>query len=181
MHNTTQHIPYISIIAAVGRARELGARGTLLWRIPEDLRYFHDTTVGHPVIMGLTTYRSLPPQARPLPKRTNIVLMTPAELADFDAPAGVVAAHSLDDALDYARDVARETGVDEVFVIGGASVYAQALPLADRLYITEVDADFPEADVFFPAYADLFVRKINVRTSCDENYRYTFNILEKDI
>lgn len=169
----------VSIIAAVGRGRELGAGNEILWNIPEDFAYFQKVTTGHPVIMGRKTYESLPQKARPLPKRTNIVLMHQEELADFDAPEGVVVAHSLDDAIAYAQDVARETGKGEVFVIGGGYVYTQALARADRLYITEIDADFPDAEVFFPAYEDLFVREVSVRTSRDENYRYTFKILEK--
>ncbi len=170
-----------SIIAAVGRNRELGARNALLWHIPEDFKHFQQTTKGHPVIMGRATYESLPQKARPLPKRTNIVLMRPTELSTFDAPAGVVAAHSLDDALVYAQDVARDTGVDEVFVIGGGSVYAQALPIADRLYITEIDADFPGADVFFPPYKDVFSRVVSERTGSDDNFTYTFKSLERAV
>lgn len=170
-----------SLIAAVGRNRELGGGNDMLWHIPEDYRYFQETTKGHPVVMGLKTYQSLPPSSRPLPERTNIVLMAPEELPAFDAPEGVVAAHSLEDALAYAQDVARDTGVDEVFVIGGGSVYAQALPLADRLYITEIDAEFPDAEVFFPAYKDAFPRVVRQRASSDNNYRYVFKVLEKDV
>ncbi len=168
----------ISLIAAVGRNRELGAKNDMLWHIPEDYKYFMTTTKGHPVVMGLKTWQSLPARSRPLPGRTNIVLMRPEELADFDAPAGVVAAHSLEEALDYARDVARDTGVDEVFVIGGGGVYAQALPLAQRLYITEIDADFPQAEVFFPPYEDVFTREVSVRASGDAHFTYVFRVLE---
>ncbi len=169
----------ISMIAAVGRNRELGAKNDMLWHIPEDFQYFQKTTMGHPVIMGRATYESLPTGVRPLSGRTNIVLMHSEELADFVAPTGVVAAHTLEDALDYARDVARDTGVDEVFVIGGGNVYAQALSHAQRLYITEIDADFPQADVFFPSYKGVFVREVSARASSDAHFTYTFKILEK--
>ncbi len=169
----------ISMIAAVGRNRELGANNDMLWHIPEDFAYFHRVTRGHPVIMGRATYQSLPESARPLPKRTNIVLMHPEERESFSAPPGVAVAHTLDEALAYGCDVARDSGVSEVFIIGGGSVYALAMPVAHRLYITEIDAEFPEATVFFPPYKTEFPRVMSTRSSHDENFSYTFNVLER--
>jgi dihydrofolate reductase len=132
--------PAISIIAAVGKNRELGKGGKLLWHIPEDMRRFKTLTTGHPVIMGRKTYESI---GKPLPGRTNIVL---TQHAGFET-TGVIAATSLDDALQAARD----TKTDEIFVIGGAQIYTQTIGMADTLYLTIVGRTY-DADAFFPEY-----------------------------
>ena len=133
----------ISLIAAVARNRALGKDGQLLWHLPEDMRYFRETTRGKPVIMGRKTWESLPDAFRPLPGRRNIVISrNPAYDAD-----GATLVGSLEEAVRLTQDDA------EVFVIGGAEIYRQALPLAQRLYLTEVAGDF-EADVFFPEYPE---------------------------
>ena len=112
----------VSIIVAVAENGVIGDKNTLLWHISEDLKHFKAVTTGHPVIMGRKTYESL---GRPLPNRTNVVITRQqAEIA------GCTVAHSLGEAL------ALFPGDDEVFVIGGAQIYAQALPLADRFYLT---------------------------------------------
>lgn len=169
--------PRTSIIAAIGRQREIGAHGGLLWHIPGDMAYFRSVTAGKPVMMGRRTYDSLPPRFRPLPGRTNIVLQRADEMPP--AEENVVVAHTIDDALAAARRMAEESGADEVFVIGGGSVYAQALPYADRLYLTVVDADFPDADTFFPPYEAMFPRVVSECADSDDNFRYTFVIREK--
>lgn len=169
----------ISIIAAIGANRELGAAGDLLWQIPEDLKRFQLLTRGCPVIMGLKTYMSLPDAVRPLSGRTNIVLMQPEELASFDAPEGVVAAHTLADAVAFAEDVVRENDGREVFVIGGGSVYAQALERANRMYLTHVDASFDNADVFFPEWDVGQWVIMERRVSRDKNYQYEFVTYDK--
>ncbi|MGE0253178.1 MAG: dihydrofolate reductase [Alphaproteobacteria bacterium] len=135
----------LSLIAAVARNGVIGADGGLPWRIPADLRRFRALTMGKPVVMGRKTYVSI---GRALPGRANIVLTRdPAFRAD-----GVETAADLDTALTLARRRAAEAGADEVFIIGGAEIYAAALPFADRLYLTEVDADIA-GDAHFPAYA----------------------------
>ena len=132
----------ISLIAAVAQNRALGKDGQLLWHLPEDMRYFRETTRGKPVIMGRKTWESLPDVFRPLRGRRNIVISrNPA----YDAP-GATLAGSLEEAVRLAQDDA------EVFVIGGAEIYRQALPLAQRLYLTEVARDF-DADAFFPEFS----------------------------
>ena len=132
----------ISLIAAVARNRALGKDGQLLWHLPEDMRYFRETTRGKPVIMGRKTWESLPDAFRPLPGRRNIVISrNPA----YEAP-GATLAGSLEEAVRLTQDDA------EVFVIGGAEIYGQALPLAQRLYLTEVAHDFA-ADAFFPEFS----------------------------
>lgn len=129
----------IKIIAAIGKNYELGGKNALLWHLPGDMRFFRETTRGATVIMGRLTYESI---GRPLPKRRNIVI---TRSADF-APEGVEVFDSLEKALEAAAADA------EVFIIGGASVYAQALPAADELILTEIDAEYPGADVFFPRF-----------------------------
>lgn len=120
----------VSVIAAVGRNGVIGANGVLPWRLPGELAYFRRVTMGHHVIVGRRTYESL---RGPLPGRTTVVLSR-SPTTTF---AGCVAATTLDDALSLARD----RGESEVFVAGGAQVYADALPYADRAYITHVDLD----------------------------------------
>lgn len=126
------------LIAAVARNGAIGKDNALLWRLPEDLKFFKRTTLGCPVIMGRKTFESI---GRPLPGRRNIVV-TRNTAWQHD---GVDVAHTLEEARALAASEPR------VFVIGGGELYAQALPVADELILTEVDADF-EADTFFPSY-----------------------------
>jgi dihydrofolate reductase len=136
----------IALIASVARNGAIGKGNDLLWREPLDLQHFRRTTLGCPVVMGRRTWESLPARFRPLPGRTNIVVTrNPAWQAD-----GAQAAPSLDAALALVREAPK------VFVIGGGELYAAAMPLADELVLTEVDAVF-DADTFFPPYADRFV------------------------
>lgn len=129
----------ISLIAAVAKNHVLGKDNQLLWNLPEDMRYFRETTRGKPVIMGRKTWESLPDSFRPLPGRHNIVVsLNP----DFQAP-GATLASSLEDAIAKAGDIS------EVFVIGGAELFIQALQMASRLYLTEIEDSF-DGDVFFP-------------------------------
>lgn len=138
----------LNIIAAIGKNRELGLRGKLLWNIPEDMGRFKRLTMGHPVIMGRKTWESLPEKFRPLPGRTNIVV---TRQNGYEAVGAIVV-----DSLEAARAAAaRAEGGDEVFVIGGGELYAAALPLADRLYLTLIDEE-KEADTFFPPYEQEF-------------------------
>lgn len=133
--------PELSLIAAVARNGAIGRDNALLWSEPEDQRHFRRTTMGCPVIMGRKTWDSLPARFRPLPGRRNLVLTrNPAWHA-----SGAETASSLDAAL------ALLAGVPRAFVIGGAELYALALPLADELVLTEIDAEF-EADAFFPRW-----------------------------
>ena len=153
----------ISLIAAVAQNRALGKDGQLLWHLPEDMRYFRETTRGKPVIMGRKTWESLPDVFRPLPGRRNIVISrNPA----YDAP-GATLAGSLEEAVRLAQDDA------EVFVIGGAEIYRQALPLAQRLYLTEVARDF-DADAFFPELNPAVWQEVERRASGESMPACTF-------
>ena len=132
----------VTIVAAVGANRAIGRDNDMPWHLPEDLAHFKRTTLGHTLVMGRKTYDSL--RIKPLPNRTNIVVTRDK---DFTAP-GVLVATSLAAALDAARGDAMRRGSD-IMVIGGADIYAQAMPLADRLEITQVHAA-PEGDTRFP-------------------------------
>ena len=132
----------LSLIAALASNRAIGKDNELLWHLPEDMRHFRETTRGKPVIMGRKTWESLPESFRPLPGRHNIVVSRdPAYQA-----SGATLAGSLADAL---RQAAAKSNAEEVFVIGGAQLYREALPLANRLYLTEIEQDF-DGEVFFP-------------------------------
>ena len=133
--------PEIVLIAAVERNGAIGRGNGLLFRDPVDQRHFRDTTMGHPVIMGRKTWDSLPARFRPLPGRRNIVVSRNEALQ----LEGAEVALSLDAALALAGPAAK------VFVIGGAQLYALALPQAQTLVLTEVDADL-DGDIFFPAW-----------------------------
>lgn len=159
--------PKISIIVAIAKNRTIGHGNKLLWNIPEDMKYFREITRGHAVIMGRKTFESI---GRPLPNRLNIVITRDETFS----PEGVSVCHSLEDAL----DLARQNEKDEIFIIGGAQIYKQALSQADRLYITVVQKDF-EGDAVFPEYSE-FSKVISKREGKDENYQYIFFVLEKE-
>ena len=133
--------PTLSLIAAVARNGAIGRNNALLWSEPEDLRHFRRVTLGCPVIMGRKTWDSLPARFRPLPGRRNVVITRDS----CWRAAGAEAARSLERALALLEGSAR------AFVIGGAEIYALALPRADELVLTEIDAELP-GDTFFPAW-----------------------------
>lgn len=128
----------ISLIAAIDQSAGIGKDGGVPWRLRSDMKWFKKTTMGHHVIMGRKTFESI---GMALPGRTNIILSR-----NLDYPAqGILVVDSLEAAL----KIAEQNGDDEAFIIGGGEIFAQSLPLADRLYITHVHADF-DCDVFFP-------------------------------
>ncbi len=131
----------ISIVAAVARNGVIGRDGAIPWRIPEDVRRFKDLTTNRAAVMGRRTWDSLPERFRPLPNRRNVVV---TRRADWGA-AGAEHAASLEEALELLASV------PQVFVIGGAQLYEAALPLADELLLTEIDADV-DGDTFFPEW-----------------------------
>lgn len=131
----------VTLVAAVARNGVIGRAGGIPWRIPEDMARFRTLTTGHPVVLGRKTWESLPDRFRPLPGRRNVVVTrNPAWAADGAERAG-----SLDEALRLLD------GSERVFVIGGAALYAAALPLADELELTEVDLEV-EGDAYFPEW-----------------------------
>lgn len=130
----------VSAIVAVASNNAIGRDNALPWHLPEDLKFFKRTTMGKPVLMGRKTFESL---GRPLPGRLNIVL---SSQKDLTLPEGVVLCHSLEEGLAQLK----AAGNDEVFVIGGGKIFADCLPLLDRLYITRIEFQPDDADVFFP-------------------------------
>lgn len=126
----------LSIIVATDKKRGIGINNQLPWHLPEDLAHFKNTTSGHPIIMGRKTYDSI---GRPLPKRRNIVISRNSEWNQN----GVEIVHSIEQALALLNE-------EQAFVIGGAQIYQQALPLAERLIVTEIQAEYA-CDAFFPS------------------------------
>jgi dihydrofolate reductase len=158
----------LSIIAVIGRNRELGKNNDLIWNLPSDLKRFRVITKGHPVIMGRRTYQSI---GHPLPNRANFVITRDQS---FTAE-GITVVPSLDEAIEKAK---LASGKEEIFVIGGGSVYAQVIDRADRLYLTVVDKEAPEADTFFPDYSR-FTKIIEESAHEENGIRYTYRTLEK--
>ena len=134
----------LSLIVAMAANRVIGLEGGMPWHLPGDLRFFKRTTMGHPVVMGRKTYQAI---GGALPGRANIVVSRNKKLTAADADV----VHDLAAALTKAKALAEIEGSGEVFVIGGAEIYAQALDRADRIYMTEVEGDFP-GDAFFPDF-----------------------------
>lgn len=130
----------ITLIAAIGKNRELGKNNDLIWRIPEDLKFFKDNTVGKSIVMGLNTFDSLP---KLLPNRKHIVLSH----LDVELDPSVVVIHSIEQLLEYIG-----TLDEEVMIIGGAMVYSQMIKYADKMILTEVDRE-SDADVYFPEFS----------------------------
>ena len=158
----------ISLIAAMDEERLIGAHNSLPWRLPADMQWFRKQTMGKPILMGRNTFASI---GKPLPGRKNIVLSRNRKLK-LD---GCSIIHSLDD-LQKAS-----AGADEVMIIGGGEIYALALPLADRLYLTTINSTF-EVDAWFPEYSEHDWREVfrEAHVSDEANaWDYTFRILER--
>jgi dihydrofolate reductase len=156
-----------SLVVAMARNRVIGRDNRLPWRLPADLAYFKEVTMGHPVIMGRRTFESI---GKALPGRLNIVVSrNPA----FRAPGCTVVA-SLGDAWRAAA------GAPEVAVIGGTSLFAEALPIADRIHLTEVQADVP-GDTYFPDFdRSKWSEREVLRHSADERHPHAFRIVVLD-
>lgn len=156
-------------IVAMGRGGEIGFRGDMPWHIPEDLRHFKALTSGHPVIMGRSTWESLP--KKPLPGRTNIVLTRNKR---YEAP-GAIILPSLADALRIAYYDNPENSEQKVpFIIGGGKVYEESLSLLTRIYVTHIDADFPDADTYFPELRDFTLCEDSAWLISGSGLRYRF-------
>jgi len=162
----------IALIAAVARNGAIGRGNELPWRISGDLQFFKRTTMGKPVVMGRKTYESI---GRPLPGRANIVI---TRNSNWTAE-GVEVVDSLEAALDLARERALAVGATELMVIGGAQIYRQALPLAARLYVTEVDAEV-EGDAFFPQIDDSWVEVVRECYPASDKNEYNYALVQYD-
>ena len=158
----------VSLIAALTKNHVIGRNNDLPWKLPDDMKYFMETTKGHAVIMGRKNFFSLPPKFRPLKDRTNIVLThNGSQLKDYD----VVIVHSIDEAFLTAPQN------EEVFVIGGAEIFKQTLERANRLYLTEIDATI-DGDTYFPTFDPKEWREaVRQHHSADDRHAYAFDFV----
>lgn len=156
----------ISLIVAAGENNVIGSDNDMPWHLPADLAYFKKTTSGHAVVMGRKTFQSI---GKPLPNRTNIILTRDKE---FQAE-GCHIIHSIDEAFDFAKD-------GKLFIIGGAEVYRQFLPHANRVYLTRIHTSF-EGDAFFPELTEEWKLVSTDPHEPDEKnqYKYEFQIFER--
>lgn len=150
----------IEMIAAVGKNLELGKNNELIWHFKEDMQFFKKTTMGSTVIMGRKTFESLP---KALPNRRNIVI---SSNSDYVAEGAEVAG-SIEKAIQLA-------GEDGCFIIGGESIYKAFLPLAKAIYLTEIEADCPDADAYFPEFDKSEYSKEVLGTSSDKGIAFSF-------
>ncbi len=162
----------ISLIAALSRNRVIGKNNDLPWHLPDDMKYFMQTTKSHHVIMGRKNYDSIPEKFRPLPNRTNIVV---TRQKNFIAP-GCKVVSSIDEGI----ALAQHAGEQEVFIIGGADMYVLGLPLSLRLYLTEIQTEL-QGDTFFPP-VNLSGWKEISRThhAADERHAHAFDFVVYD-
>jgi dihydrofolate reductase len=151
----------ISIIAAIGKNRELGKNNELVFHIKEDMKYFKETTTGHSVLMGKKTFESI---GRPLPNRTNYVAAFQTE----SLPDGVIPVNDLHEFLK-----SHQNDAEELFVCGGATIYREALPYTKHLYLTEIDAT-TDADAYFPEFDKKKYTKKIIKKGSENDLSYTF-------
>jgi dihydrofolate reductase len=160
----------LSMISAVAENRVIGNKNTLPWHMPADFKYFKEATLGKTLVMGLNTFNSI--GGKPLPGRKHIILSNDP---NFVAPENCVVAHSIDEAVELTKNE------PEVMICGGASVYKQFLPLAQRLYLTEIHAS-PEGDTYFPE-VNLAewkeIKREDHRADEKNKYDYSFVTLER--
>ena len=173
---------FFSIIAAVDKKYGLGKKRQLAWDLKADMKHFKDTTLQaelgkqNAVIMGSTTWESIPERFRPLQGRINVVL---SRRKDFSLPDGVILSGSINDALDSLTGMG--VGLNQVFIIGGASVYNEAInhPLCQKIYLTEIQKDY-DCDVFFPHINPKLFSKINASEFVEEgSVKFRFVEYEK--
>jgi dihydrofolate reductase len=159
----------VALIWAMTKNRTIGRANALPWNLPDEMRHFVRVTRGKPVIMGRKQFESM---GKPLPGRANIVLTRDSTwYAD-----GVQIVRSFDEALVLARRVANRTKADEILVIGGGEIYALALPVADRLYMTVIDAEL-DGDVFFPPFDESEWREVGREDhAADDRHAYGYSI-----
>jgi dihydrofolate reductase len=162
----------IAAVVACGQNNEIGAKGDLLWNIPEDMKHFTDITRGHHVLMGRKSYESLPEKYRPLPNRTNIVV---TRNTGFKAPKCIIVNN-----IKKGIEAARVQGEKELMIIGGAEIYNATVDLMDVIYLTIVQASFPKADTYFSAldmnkFTEVSRRDVDTKSG----YRCSFIELRK--
>lgn len=161
----------VSAIAAQARNRVIGRDNQIPWYLPADFAWFKKCTLGHHIVMGRKCFESI---GRPLPKRTNVVITRDP----FFIGTGLVVARSVDEAL----EICLENGENEAFIIGGGQIYEQTMEFWDKVYLTDVELDVPDGDVFFPKIDPAEWRQIFAeKHAADEKNEldFTFRIMEK--
>lgn len=164
----------VSLILAASSNNAIGKQNALLWHLPNDLKFFKNTTWGMPVIMGRKTYESI--AGEPLPGRFNIIITRKQDFNPGNERVWVV------NTLDQAIAKAKETNCKEVFIAGGGEIYTIALPLADRIYLTRVHADFPDAEIFFTGFNEnewTLQSKLDFKADEKHAYDYSFQVWER--
>lgn len=149
----------LTIIAAIGKNNELGYKNDLIWHLPDDLKFFREKTTGKTIVMGYNTFLSLP---KLLPNRKHIVLSSDnLDIKD------VTSFTNLEDLIKFIKEID-----EEVFIIGGASIYKQFIGLVDKMYLTEVESEFKEADVYFPEFNKDEWERIELLENENNNIRF---------
>ena len=149
----------LTIIAAIGKNNELGYKNDLIWHLPDDLKFFREKTTGKTIVMGYNTFLSLP---KLLPNRKHIVLSSDnLDIKD------VTSFTNLEDLIKFIKEID-----EEVFIIGGASIYKQFIDLVDKMYLTEVESEFKEADVYFPEFNKDEWERIELLENENNNIRF---------
>jgi dihydrofolate reductase len=164
----------ISIVVAAAEDHAIGEGNALLWKLPNDMKFFKNTTWGMPVIMGRKTFESM--SSKPLNGRLNIVVTRNEHLTETQE--GLVFAKSLEHGL----ELSKQSDCKEVFVIGGGEIYRQVMPIAHRIYLTRVHTNFPTADTFFPPLdTSIFELKEETNKEADSKhaFAYSFQIWER--
>ena len=164
----------ISIVVAAAEDHAIGEGNALLWKLPNDMKFFKNTTWGMPVIMGRRTFESM--SSKPLNGRLNIVISRQHQ--SFNDEEGVLAAKS----IEHAIELAKSSDCNEVFVIGGGEIYRQVLPITNKIYLTRVHTNFPNADTFFfPLDTTVFklIEEIPMEADNKHAFAYTFQIWER--
>lgn len=170
--------PRISAIVALGENREIGKNDRLLWRLEGDFERMKRLIKGHTLVMGKRTYESI---GRELPSPSVVITSDPSYTSPYPDAKHTHIATSLEDALATAKNIegSADTKEKEVFIFGGSRVYADALALTERLYITEIDASDTEADTFFPEYKDEFPRLLDSVEHEENGITYRLLTLER--
>jgi len=159
-----------TIVVATSRNRAIGKDNDLLWHLPDDFKFFKETTKNHHILMGRKTYQSL---GKPLPKRVSIVITRNTE---FALPEG----HHVVSSLEGALAVGEQAGLDEIMIIGGGKIYKESLDkdLVDKMYITEIDANIDGADTFFPEFdKSEWTEAERIHHPADERHQYAFDFV----
>jgi dihydrofolate reductase len=159
----------ISLIAALTQNHVIGKNKDLPWHLPDDMKYFMQTTKQHHVVMGRKNYESIPEKFRPLPNRTNLVV---TRQTNFVAPQCIVV-----NSIEKAMTIAEENKEQELFIIGGAEIYNLAMPLADRLYLTEIQTEL-DGDTYFPSFNKKIWKEVSRKHHpADERHLYAFDFV----